>query len=467
MRYEIGCVMLAMAAALGACAPAPQSPEPTQQALHAAPARGRPHGRHERHRRRHCNDPVVRGEAAFLDGDLDLQGNGRACADCHMPDDSYQLSPAAVEMRYQAMIDSGEDDPLFRPIDADDFDVNGDDASDYTNLRENGLVRIRLPLPANIKLVDPDSCRTGGQPAPCQTAETYAVSDLPYTDVWRAVPSVIDVAITGPDTQVPPWPRGPNPQGGYQLDARLATLTEQALAAFTNHAQVTVAPAPQMLDDLATFERSLVHDPEPPLSPLETEGKAIFDRACGQCHNGPGKSTPLTQTPTINRYHDVLGACPPPLDTVSPPRWSLPPCRPALLRNARTYEITFADGFKMRRTSSDPGRALLTGFVFSAGVPPPGGTCLHPPCGAAPGDDWQKLDIAPLRGISRTAPYFHNNSVATLEEVVIHYEEFFKRASALNPPPALPAILTTDGVHRDRPNVPAERAALVAYLNRL
>ena len=69
-------------------------------------------------------------------------------------------------------------------------------------------------------------------------------------------------------------------------------------------------------------------------------------------------------------------------------------------------------GRRIRRTSSDPGRALLTGF---AGV------------GPAPQDDWNKLDVPSLRGLRKTAPYFHNNSAATLEAVVDHYIEFFKR----------------------------------------
>ena len=71
-------------------------------------------------------------------------------------------------------------------------------------------------------------------------------------------------------------------------------------------------------------------------------------------------------------------------------------------------------GTKVRRTSSDPGRALLTGFVG----------------GPAPSDDWEKLDIPGLRGIAKTAPYFHNNSAATLEEMVDHYIEFFKLVQA-------------------------------------
>ena len=127
-----------------------------------------------------------------------------------MPTDSFQLSPASVEARFRFLQwrrrwNPDADDPLFRPIDADDFRTNGDAASDFSNLRQNGLVRITLPLPPNIRLVDP---------------ATNAVSNETFVDVWRMVPSVNDVALTGPDASIPVWPRDPNPTGGYQLDAR-------------------------------------------------------------------------------------------------------------------------------------------------------------------------------------------------------------------------------------------------------
>jgi cytochrome c peroxidase len=276
----------------------------------------------------------------------------------------------------------------------------------------------------------------------------------------------LNVSLSGSDPDGPVWPRGPFPQGGYQLDGRVDTLQNQAQGAFMNHAQVTTAPDAGMLDDVAAYEGRLLAGAAPPLNELEAMGKTIFDRACGQCHGGPGMSTPLAGPLEIVRFFDDLAACPRPIDDVVPARWNLPACPPALARNEQTYEITFADGFKMRRTSTDPGRALLTGFVFSA-APAADGSCLHPPCGQPFSDDWQKLEIAPLHGISKTAPYFHNNSAATLEEVVIHYEELFKRADALFPPPQMPHLLTTDGIHRDRPNVPSERAALVAYLMKL
>jgi len=403
-------------------------------------------------------DAVLRGLRAFLDRNPDgLAGNGRACADCHMPTDSFQLSPASVEARFTLLQwrrrwNPDADDPLFRPIDADDFRTNGDSAHDFSNLRQNGLVRITFPLPPSMRLIDP---------------VTNAPSDETFVDVWRSTPSVNDVALTGPDG-INPWPRGPNASGGYQLDGRFETLQEQALAAFTAHAQVGNTPPQRMLDDLASFQRILftnhrvralsdavregtlpLPDADGPLTELEQAGKAVFVRACAQCHGGPGQSTP--QAPVI-RFHDISSQCPRPVDAVTPARWAFTPCSPQLARNARTYEITLPNGTRIRRVSSDPARALLTGF---AGV------------GPAPQDDWNKLDTSGLRGLRRTAPYFHNNSAPTIEAVVDHYTEFFKRAVANAPAGPGAPILSTDGVHADRPPTPEERLPLIAYLKTL
>jgi hypothetical protein len=387
-----------------------------------------------------------------------------------MATDQFQLSPASAEARFRFLqlrqrFDPDADDPLFRPIEADDFRTNGDAASDFSNLRQNGLVRITLPLPVNIRLIDP---------------ATNAPSIETFVDVWRSVPTVNDVALTGPDDGIL-WPRGPNQSGGYQLDARLATLQEQALGAFINHAQTQNAPSQQLLDDLTSFQRLLftnsrvraladavregtvpLPDPDPRLNALERQGKVVFERACAQCHGGPGQSTSqatLNVPPApIVRFHSITSQCPRPVDTATPARFAYAACPPRLARNARTYEITAGPGnilpagTKVRRTSSDPGRALLTGFV---GGPPPF-------------DDWDKFDVPGLRGISKTAPYFHNNSAATLEELVDHYIEFFKRVQAnwVSGTP-VPPVATTDGVNFDRRPAPEERAALIAYLRKL
>ena len=108
---------------------------------------------------------VARGFQAFRDGRLEgLGANGRACSDCHTPTDHFQLSPADVEQRYGILAlrrahDPDADDPLFRPIDADDFRVNGDRAADFSTLRQHALIRVTLPLPSNMSLIDPATDR--------------------------------------------------------------------------------------------------------------------------------------------------------------------------------------------------------------------------------------------------------------------------------------------------------------------
>jgi cytochrome c peroxidase len=410
---------------------------------------------------------VVRGGLAFVDRRLrGLDGNGRSCADCHMPTDNFQLSPASAEARFRLLLlrrrfNPDADDPLFRPIDADDFRTNDQNASDFSNLRQNGLIRIKFDLPPQIKLVGPN-----GE----LTSETFV-------DVWRMVPTVNDVKLTGDDGENP-WPRFPNKTGGYQLDGRFADLQEQANGALETHAQIRNAPPQRLLDDLASFQRVLftnervralsdaissgaspLPDPDPPLDELETQGKAVFERACSVCHGGPRQST--TPFPIV-RYHDILTQCPRPPQN---PLFAFKPCPTRLARNARMYEIEVSapttlpngevvpTGGKIRRMSSDPGRAFQTGFVG----------------GPAPFDDWNKFDVPGLRGIRNTAPYFHNNSADTLEEVVDHYIELFKFIKAVAPPPPVPAppVASTDGVNFDRQPKPEERAALLAYLRKL
>jgi cytochrome c peroxidase len=213
------------------------------------------------------------------------------------------------------------------------------------------------------------------------------------------------------------------------------------------------SPGVQQLAD-AIRSGETFPDPDPPLNELEQQGKAVFNRACAQCHGAalhPSTSTPDATLGSvvgpIARYHNIRTACPRP-DTdggqTSPDGFT--PCPDRLERNARTYQITLANGTKQLFRTSDPGRMLLTGQPADIGV----------------------MDVTNLRGIARTAPYFHNNSASTLEEVVDHYVAFFKRVIRLNPPPRLPAIVSSDGVTVDRGFIaPEERAALLAYLRKL
>jgi cytochrome c peroxidase len=417
----------------------------------------------------HGSQVLASGEAIFFDGTLTgLGGNGRACSTCHVAEDAFQLTPAHASARLRLLqkkrlVDPQADDPLFRPIDADDFRVNGENANDYTTLTQDGLVRISFQLPRNVRLVSPV-----GNPA------TAPLTDETTVDIWRSVPSVLDVAITGPDGVLPEWiVASPNRRGGYQLDARKDTLQEQALGAFVDHAQVAVLPDMKTLDDLAAFQNSLfssrrvarlakaiaagtspLPDPDRELNRLESQGKAIFERSCAHCHGNPehpSTTTSLAQSiPGIafNRYHDVRTSCPRPL----PPAAGSPeepwlPCSPNVANKIRTYEITLPNGAVIRRSSSDPGRLLLIGDNL----------------------EFQKFDVPNLRGISRTAPYFINNSAQTLEDVLQQYRAFFAQQNRIATTPAAPGfgVISTDGINRDRPFTPDEEPALLAYLRKL
>ena len=398
-------------------------------------------------------DAVLRGLHAFFDRTADgLDGNGRACADCHMATDNFQLSPASAEERFQFLQWRRRGDP-----DADDPAVPADRRRRLPNQRRNAQRlqqsspersrQDRFTLPPNIRLIDP---------------ATNAASDETSVDVWRMVPTVNDVALTGPDGTARVAARS-EPSGGYQLDARVTTLQEQALGALINHAQIQSAVRNSCSTICRRFERSLftnhrvraladairdgcdrLPDSDPPLNELEQQGKVVFERACTQCHGGPGPSTAQAAGGSLPRH----------LDAVSAPRrhgdagpFTFAPCpsRLAATRVMRgTYEIQQAIGRTVRRTSSDPGRALLTGFV---GGPAPPGRLEQVRRARAPRDREHR-------------PYFHNNSADTLEDVVDHYIEFFKRVETLTiPGPAASPAASTDGVHFDRIRAGRTRSA--------
>ncbi len=78
------------------------------------------------------------------------------------------------------------------------------------------------------------------------------------------------------------------------------------------------------------------------------------------------------------------------------------------------------------------------------------------------------MDIPSRRGLSRTAPYFSNNTAATLEEMLDHCTQFFKRVQVQNA--AAPLLKTRSGVTPpviDRPFTPSETPALPSYLRKI
>jgi cytochrome c peroxidase len=91
------------------------------------------------------------------------------------------------------------------------------------------------------------------------------------------------------------------------------------------------------------------------------------------------------------------------------------------------------DGAQTRVSTPDPGRALITGRIDQPG----------------PASDLNAFKISILWGVKETAPYFHDNSAKTLEEMAAHYARFFLTIPS-------PVILTRQ-----------DQADIVAYLKLL
>jgi cytochrome c peroxidase len=339
-------------------------------------------------------------EPEYLFTEETFGGNGRTCTTCHTAA-TGTISPEQVEALYSA----DPSDPLFRPLDSDDGA-----SSDYTELREHATFRVSINLPPGVTL----------------TSDPTATSVV----LRRSVPSTINTPALDPILM---W------------DGREPTLTDQALSAVLGHSEGTIVPTSTQLDLIAQFEQGpdffssdLLRQydqggPAPTWPPGNTaeeqRGRRWFaqDSAaprfniCGQCHGGPMANTTQSNSglPVGQRFQ-----------TVNVSEFNH--------LNNPTYQFTFPDpknpGKTVTVTTPDPGRALITGDVR----------------------DLNFFKIPSLWGVKNTAPYFHDNSAATLEELMDHYEQH------------LGTFLPKNGTYPS-PHVPTaqDKADIVAYLKLL
>jgi cytochrome c peroxidase len=335
-------------------------------------------------------------------------GNGRSCATCHNPQDGFSLSPATVEARWRRLqrarrINPNADDPLFRSIDADDGD------QDFTLLRTRALIKVRAPLPDRVRMTDD----------PTATHVTLS----------RAVPPLNMLKHTAP----------------YQQDRTAKTLEEQALGAVNAHMEPTVQPTEEFLETVAEFQRHIfssakvkklsnaidaggtLPDIDPPLTAFERRGKERFDFFCAKCHGGPSQVQnlenrifpPFDGSSNPVSLNVVVSNPPPtgfPISPIQGPGFDLPTQR---------LTVSLPNGTSVVLVSSDPG-TVLTDVKALETV---GGNQV-----------FNRFDIPQLRGINKTAPYFHDHRAKTLEEVVKHYQQFFFFINVVRglPPPQIP-----------------------------
>lgn len=420
-------------------------------------------------------DPIVTlGRELFSDGTLGT--NGRSCATCHVLNEHTQLSPANAQSRFDPAHPLS--DPLFRAIDADNPNAPPG-ALTFDHVKQ-GLIRIPFGLPPNVDLIDGNGNVI--TPAPGQPAIRMPV--------WHSVPTVENTALTAP----------------YQFAGLASNLPGQVGGAVFLHAQGLGLPTPEVRNAIASFELATLsseamkitvfnienqlpdYDPDPCFPPGSNEalGKALFQQTCAQCHGGPRGNqitgagiradaylelnhngtlaidrdthrprplaghendifinTGVTFVTSLMQARGLPNTLP-----VDLPRYrlrfytdatrtvqvtDLPPKCPLIARNDRSQCFTV-----------DPGRALISGDPA----------------------DFEAFDIPQLRGVSQTAPYFHDNSAPTLEAVVDLYSRFFLRrfpSVGFFPPinPAAGPGMPTETFS------PAQKQQLVAYLKKI
>ena len=304
-------------------------------------------------------------------------------------------------------------DPLFLHDGSDDEDGDGfGDGGPVTRMLDSATILMRIPLHPDVSVKDHP--------------------EITEVTVRRGIPTTLNTPALDPV---------------LMLDGRQPTLQAQALGAITQHAQGTRAVTGRELDLLAQFQKTPQFFSSPALlaffassghqapqlpegqTDAERRGRIFFDDlppdfsvnppnfkpgACAACHSGPM----LNQTneflpvavPAGTRFQSVL---------VSEFNDARNPVMTFVFRNQAhdldpaTNRDGSADGI-IEVTSPDPGRALITGRADDFFPFPPGSF-----------DHLNAFKIPPLWGVRDTAPYFHDNSAKTLEDVVDHYRRFF------------------------------------------
>jgi cytochrome c peroxidase len=304
-------------------------------------------------------------------------GNGRTCLTCHTRE-TGTISPADAQERFSR----NPNDPLFDGDGSDDGAGGG-----AQRMLKDATVLVRVPLAANVSLAADPAARS--------------------VVLRRGIPSTINTPSLDPILMV---------------DGRFGSLEAQARGAIADHAQGKETPTAKQLEQIAVFERTqpffssyslenLAFTGRAPGLPrgrtdAEKRGRRFFEDVplgpgnskegtCALCHSGPmlNETNQFFPAPPFGRggrFQTIL---------VSELNEAGNPVIDFLFKNT--------DGTTTMVSSPDPGRALITGSLSSP-------------------DSLNAFKISSLWGVANTAPYFHDNSAKTLEDVVRHYAKFFE-----------------------------------------
>ncbi len=366
-----------------------------------------------------------------------LGTNGRTCNSCHVSSQGWTVSARGIQQRFAATAGT---DPIFRPVDGSNCpsaDVSTVLArhSAYSLLLKKGLIRISLPVPAGAEfqiteIRDPYNCAETTQAQPAFYRRPLPATNLPFLTTIMA-------------------------------DGREPNLAHQALDATMGHAQ-GAAPSAQQLQQIVDFETSLftaqaldftagsltadgatggpvklasqpffvgINDVLSPgfnpaafttysswaslEGPSATPARESIARGEALFNSLPITITGVAGLNTLPGFSTVNGTCTTCHDTPNVGNHSLPlainigvtdyPGRPGLdVSGLPVYTVKCITTGETVHTT-DIGRAMVTGKCADIG----------------------KTKGPILRGLAARAPYFHNGSAATLQDVVEFYNQRF------------------------------------------
>jgi len=384
----------------------------------------------------------------------DLGGNGRRCVTCHQPDSGWTITPDNVEARF---VSSGGTDPIFTSNDGSNCEgVRPESVDDkreaYSLLLSHGLIRVGLDVPAGAEFViervaDPNNC------APASTDASLYRRPLPSTNLrflsavmWDGRESSATTTIEQDlRHQANDATRG-HAQAALDLtDAQVQNIVGFELGLFTAQARDTNAGnlrvkgadgGPQSLAKQRFFPG--VNDPvgfNPSGAPFDPRVFTLFNAWAKVRDEGPDPYTSARQA--IARGQAIFNTRPITLSGVAGlngETFSTGVTLPASFQGTCTTchdspnvgnhsvkaplniglsepEIApYLPVYTLRQVNgpdtidtTDPGRAMITGKWADIG----------------------KFKGPVLRALASRAPYFHNGSALTLEDVVAFYDQRF------------------------------------------
>jgi hypothetical protein len=380
---------------------------------------------------------------------LSLGTNGRSCFSCHRPEDGWTITPAHVSQRFDATTPAGTD-PIFRTNDGSNSplaDVSTPAArrAAYSMLLTKGLIRVGLPIPGNaefelIAVDDPYGFASAAElslfrrPLPSANLKFLSTVMWDGRETFRGQSVDFDLLDQSNGATLghaqAAQPLTPDQRRAVvdlestlfvaaNFDADAHELT--ALKAQGGAATLAAQPFHLGINDV------LGGDPAPGAPPFSPIVFNLYDTWAGAKGNGVdgaraavargqalfnGKPIAIVGVKGLNddlAIPSIAGTCttchdspnagdhslPAPLDigltTVARRTPDLPLYT---LRNLATQETV---------QTTDPGRALITGRWKDIG----------------------RFKGPILRALSSRAPYFHNGSAASLDEVVAFYDARF------------------------------------------